>query len=57
VLQQPALPLQSAAILTSDPPAPIRRWQGTTTLIGFEPLAWPTARIARGAPSLAASAP
>src|ERR1700755_376564 len=43
--------------LTSAPLAPIRRWQGTTTLIGFEPLACPTARIALGASSFKASAP
>src|ERR1019366_5627959 len=43
--------------LISEPLAPIRRWQGTTTLIGLEPLACPTARTALGMPSWDASAP
>src|SRR5882672_8901896 len=41
----------------SDPLAPITRWQGTTILIGLEPLAWPTARTALGMSRRAASAP
>ena len=49
VREQPALALDAAARSRSAlPSAPITRWQGTTSQIGFAPFAAPTARDAVG---------